>query len=596
MLPAHGPLQGGSRARLVELAGIALAAAVVSFAGIGSHSLWTPDEPRDADVGKTMLVSGDLVEPRYGGRPFLEKPPLTWWMQAAAYRAFGVSDTVARVPSALCAGLTLLATYAFARRLGGRRAGWLAAAALASTAEFTEDMRRAIVDPPMVLMVTLVHFGFAVLITAGDAGTWSAAEQRAARLAIVLAVPLAFLAKGMAGLGLALEPPVVYLLATARRSGGSDHLRGADRRSWPATVRLLAPLALLGVPLFAAMTIPWAVALVREGGWAALRECLVNNTVGRLLPTEAGRVYAHRLPVWYYLPNGAAALLPWSLALPAMLRGGRKDPDRAGGWPGPGEAAGRLLTAWFFLGVALLSLAASKRTVYLVPLLPALAVPLGLWLSRLGRTDRSRWDRPTGLLLLALAAVLPAGLWVGAWEAARGVFHGFPVAPLRASLAANSLAVAGAAAAASSALLLARLVRHLRAGTTPSGPWLVLPFLAIGLIYQTAVKAAIDPLKNLHDLTAAVARIDPGPGPVAVYRPYETMVGIIDFDLGRKVEAIGSPEALASLFATRPQARVVLSLADLRELPESRRQCLRLLYDETATKASPFAIAVSRRE
>src|SRR5579863_275881 len=54
----------------------------------------------------------------------------------------------------------------------------------------------------------------------------------------------------------------------------------------------------------------------------ALRECLIGNTVDRLLATEAGRALSHRQTFWYYLPAGAAAYLPWTLVLPAMLRGG----------------------------------------------------------------------------------------------------------------------------------------------------------------------------------------------------------------------------------------------------------------------------------
>jgi len=579
-------------ARLAELAGVALAAAAVSFAGIGSHSLWTPDEPRDAAIGKAMWASGDLAMPRLDGRPFLEKPPLAWWAQAAAYRAFGVSDTVARVPSALCATLTLLVTYALGRRLGGRRAGWLAAGALASTAEFSEDMGRAIVDPPLVLMVTLAYAGFVVLVTApGDAGAagggggGASMERRGAELLIALAVPLAFLAKGVVGIGLALGPPVLYLLATAGRSGP---------RQGPGTVRLLAPLALLGVPLFAVLVLPWTVALVREAGWAALRECLVGNTVGRLLATEAGRAFGHRQPFWYYLPAGAAALLPWSLALPAGLRAAGGDDGNAGSAAARREGAEdgrRLLIASCFIGVALLSLAASKRSLYLVPLLPALAVPIGLWLDRLDRAEGSRWDRATALLLLVLAAIVPAALWIGAWQAVRGAFSSFPAAPLRAELTESRLAIAGAVAAAGAALLLVRCARHLRDGTTPTGPWLALPFLAIALVYQTAIKAAVDPLKNLHDMTAAIARLDPGAGPVAAYRPSETTLGIIGFDLGRPIQILSGPAEVDTFLATRPDGRLVLSLGAFRQLPPPLRARLRLLYDETGAKASPFAIA-----
>jgi 4-amino-4-deoxy-L-arabinose transferase-like glycosyltransferase len=629
VLTGEAPLGGDGTARpwrpegLPALAAAVLAAAAVSFAGIGSHSLWTPDEPRDAAVGKAMWASGDLVMPRLDGRPFLEKPPLAWWAQAAAFQALGVSDAAARVPSALFGTLTLLVAWGLGRRLGGTRAGWLAAGALASTAQYSEDMRRAIVDPPLVLAVTLAYAGFVLLVAprqaganpagAATGGTFGApfdpspsaaacgprrAAERPARferwgayLLIACAVPVAFLAKGVVGIGLALGAPVIYVLAAAAAAARAEGRRGlaAGRQSLAGAVRLLAPLAVLGVPLFVAVVLPWALALLREAGWPALRETLVGNTVGRLLATEAGRAYGHRQPFWYYLPAGAAALLPWTLALPALLRGGgaaSRAPAR-----GSAEDGRRLLIASFFIGVALLSLAASKRSLYLVPLLPALAVPLGLWLDGLGRAESSRWDRPAALLLLALAALLPAALWLGGLAATRGAFHSFPVAPLRAALSSRHLAAGGALAAAAAALLLVRLARHLRAGTAPSGPWLVVPYLALALLYQTAIKAAVDPLKNPHDLTAAVARLDLGPGPVAAYRPSETTLGIVEFDLGRRVLALTTPGEVAAYFADRPAGRLVLSLDALRHLPPELRASLRLLYDESLAKASPFGIA-----
>jgi 4-amino-4-deoxy-L-arabinose transferase-like glycosyltransferase len=609
-------LTGGQAARsggggAARLAGVALAAAVVSFAGIASHSLWTPDEPRDAAVGKAMWAGGDLVVPRLNGRPFLEKPPLAWWAQAAAFQALGASDAVARVPSALFATLTLILTYAVGRRLGGERAGWLAAGALACTAEFGEDMGRAIVDPPLVLMVALAYAGFVVLVTGRGA-----AERRGACLLICLAVPLAFLAKGVVGVGLALGPPLVYLLASAARAAKARDGSGSglhERLGWAGTTRLLAPLALVGVPLFVAIVLPWAVALLHRAGWEALRECLVGNTVGRLVSTAAGQAYGHRQPFWYYLPAGAAALLPWTLALPAVLRAGGAATGNAGDETGnagdhppdafhrragsdeqlrdlAGAGGRRLLLACFWIGLALLSLAATKRALYLVPLLPALAVPVGLWLDRLGRVERSRRDRPAALLLLALAGCLPPALWTIALAASRGTFRSFPAAPLHAALGPGRLAAAGLAAAAGAALLLFRLARHLRTGSAPTGPWLVVPFLALALAYQTAVKTAVEPLKNLHDLTRAVARLDPGAGPVAAYRPSETTMGIIDFDLDRLVQPLAAPADLIGFVAVRPGARVVISVDTLNHLPAPIRAHLRALYDETGAKASPFAI------
>src|ERR1700730_15714726 len=141
-----------------------------------------------------MLVSGDLVVPRLNGRPFLEKPPLYWWVQVAVFRLFGVSDAAARVPSALFATLTLLVTFALGRRLGGARLGLLAAGLLATTAEFNEDMGEVGVDPALVFFVAVCHYGFAVF-----AAPRSRRESWLAMLLIAAALPGAFLAKGVVG-------------------------------------------------------------------------------------------------------------------------------------------------------------------------------------------------------------------------------------------------------------------------------------------------------------------------------------------------------------------------------------------------------------
>jgi len=566
----------------------ALLAAAVSFAPIASHSLWTPDEPTGAAVGRTMLASGDWILPRLGGQPFLEKPPLYWWVQAAGYRLLGASDWTARLPSALFAVGGLLAAYGLGRRLGGPAVGLAAAGVLATTAEWSEDMGRSVVDPALVCFVALAHLGFA-----GLAAPESPADRRRSTLLIALAVPLAFLAKGVVGIALAAGPPVLYLLLAERRPGLRQRLR-----------RLL-PLVALGLPLFVLLVAPWAVALLHAGGWPALRETLVGNTVGRLLATEAGRAYGHRRPLLYYLENAPAALFPWIFALPAVLAAGvlRRGVGRGRGDDPPDEGdrtatVRRLLFTTFVAGVVLLSAAASKRSLYLVPLLPALAACTGWWLVGLGklRGAPSRWDRPTRLVLLALGALLPLVL-VGAAAWAR--FAPPPalagLIPLRDALAPSRLAAAGALALLTSGVFAARWIRDLRSGTSPGAAWLIAPYLLAFLALQTVGKAAVDPVKNLHDLTAAVGRLAPGPGPVPLYVPPEvptdSIFGILDFDLGRPPLRLATPGELAAFYAGHPGGRVAMSLESARRLPPALRDGLVHLYDETGRRASPWMVA-----
>ncbi len=543
------------------------------FAGIGSHHIWSPDEPTGAAVGREMLASGDFVVPRLNGLPFLEKPPLYWWVEAAALRRWGVSAPVARLPSALFSALTLLVTFELGRRLKGPRSGLLAVAVLGSTLLFVAEAQRVVVDPALAFFVALSHLGFVRL-----AGPRDAAERRRALWLIALAVPLAFLSKGVVALVLAAAPPTLWLAATRRRGALRD----------------LATLALLGIPVFALIVVPWAVALFRAGGWPAVQECLLNNTLQRFAFHARGTLYGHTRPVTYYLMTGPAVLLPWSLAIPAMLKAGlfRSAPDR------PGGEARALLFGTFAIGVALLSAAASKRELYLLPLLPAFCACVAWWLD--GVAERSaparRWDRTTLTSLLALASALPLVLWIVAlgvrWMPAR---HGLSL--LQAALTPGLLAGFGLIAAAAGGLLLARLLRYGRDGQDArlSPLWVATPFLLLFLSLETGVQALVDPVKSMSDMTAAVARLLPGNDPVPAYvSPQdspESVYGIISFDLGRRTLLLRTPDELRALVERRPGARVVLRADEAFSLPTDLTRRLVVLYDERGLKASPFVIA-----
>src|SRR5215470_8299257 len=84
LLPAMRDIEGALRR---PLGAVLLLSILVCCAGTFSHSLWSPDEPTGAAVGRAMADSGDLIVPRLNGEPFLEKPPLYWWVQVAAFRA-----------------------------------------------------------------------------------------------------------------------------------------------------------------------------------------------------------------------------------------------------------------------------------------------------------------------------------------------------------------------------------------------------------------------------------------------------------------------------------------------------------------------------
>src|SRR5256886_9714904 len=71
---------------------LAVAAALATAAlavGIGRTDLWPPDETRVAEISREMRAERSWLVPRLNGTPFLEEPPLFYWLQAGAYRLGG---------------------------------------------------------------------------------------------------------------------------------------------------------------------------------------------------------------------------------------------------------------------------------------------------------------------------------------------------------------------------------------------------------------------------------------------------------------------------------------------------------------------------
>ncbi|HET9330653.1 MAG TPA: glycosyltransferase family 39 protein, partial [Steroidobacteraceae bacterium] len=98
------------------------------------RALWTPDEPREADIAWRMSVQSQHALPELAGTPFLEKPPLTYWMSGAAVALLGDSPAAARAPNLLYALIAALAIGALAFAMQAQVDAALVAALLGSSA------------------------------------------------------------------------------------------------------------------------------------------------------------------------------------------------------------------------------------------------------------------------------------------------------------------------------------------------------------------------------------------------------------------------------------------------------------------------------
>ena len=398
-----------------------------ALAALHSRSLFSPDETSYAQVAREMLETRDLVVPTIDGTPWLEKPPLVYWLLAGVFAIFGWGFPAAVVLNALLTAVTALVIAAHVRRTFTSRAALLAAVAYLTMFLPLAAARSALTDPALTLCTTSA---IALFLLEG----WPAAIGAGALLG------LGVLAKGPVAPLVVL--PAMVAVSLARRRGVQ----------W----------ARLGSALLAAIVIalPWHLALVSRGLWHEFSAVFLGHQV----LSRAVDVWGLRMPWWSYLPALWLAAFPWGTHVVLAVRNEWKalvrDRFRDAAPVAEGAAVVGPLIAF--------SLASNKLPHYLLPLIPWLAVLLGRAADDLlGQPRHPRFARATAWAAAFVGAGALAVLaWkLSQWQAARFVPAGTPLVLACAALAFGIIGLVEARGAHRAAWLgLVAVALALRAG------------------------------------------------------------------------------------------------------------------------------------
>jgi 4-amino-4-deoxy-L-arabinose transferase-like glycosyltransferase len=362
-----------------------LVALLALFVGVDNmqRPLAHPDEGRYSEISREMAASGDWVTPRLNGIKYFEKPPLQYWASAAAFSLLGEGEFSARIYTALCGLIALLAVGYTARRLAGGDAALLAVGVLLSSPYFLGLGGVVTLDMGLTAWTTVAVCAF-LLAASGRED-----ERRRWMLLAWAGMALAVLSKGL--IGIVFPAAAIFLHCLVNRD-------------W----RLLAKLEWLrGAALFLLIAAPWFV-LVSMANPEFPQFFFVHEHFERFL-TKAHR---REEPWWYFWPILFAGFLPWMLTLaPAAIDGWRRDAG-AGAFPWR-----RFALLWSGFILAFFSASGSKLPAYILPVFPVLALVLGDWLAR---TPPARlWKFVAILAPLVLAGL--AAAW-GAPERARSAW------------------------------------------------------------------------------------------------------------------------------------------------------------------------------
>ena len=351
---------------------------------LGRRDLWNPDEARYAEVAREMRATGEYLLPHLNGQLYTQKPPLLFWSMALASVPFGrVTETAARLPSALAAIAALLLTFRIAERLVSRRAAWIAALAFGTSGTILWQGRFGQID---MLLGALVALAVWFWVRA-----WTE-ERPSLMLGFFASAGLATIAKGPVGLLPPLFGILLFLIATKR-------------------ARQIPKLRIgRGLALYAAVVLAWLLPAALRGGTSYLQQIAFKQTV-----TRYAEPWHHFQPPWYYLTTIPADFFPWTFLLPtALVLGWRRLAGR--------ERDGFLFgLSWVVATLVFFSVSPAKRSVYMLTMYPGLALVLGAALDRLaaGKPEAAEPARAekaltVPFLLLALFSLaLPLALWIG---------------------------------------------------------------------------------------------------------------------------------------------------------------------------------------
>jgi 4-amino-4-deoxy-L-arabinose transferase-like glycosyltransferase len=376
-------LRARSPLRFLTMAPLIFAVYLLFFHRLTDRDLWSSHEARAAMDAQTVLDDGVWGLPRlYDGRLELQKPPLYYWLVALlAWLRGGVVDAWAvRLPAAGAATLCVL-LLGIGLGVGSKRsaAGLMAATVLATALHFTWLARIGRIDMPLTLSVTLALGG---LYLARGRSLW-------------MRWPLLVLAYLAVAAGVMLKGPIGIVLPAAALGSHLVGELGLPRPGrWRTWIAALTELGVWwGVPLVAALTLPWFVWANCATGGEFFRVFLWHHNIER----GFGGGNLRTNPWWFYLPQFAGDFLPWSLLFPlAVWWSYRRGLCRT-------DAEARFGLIWFISLFLVLSCSRFKRADYLLPAYPGAAVFLGCigqhWLREL--TPQRRRCTIAGLISLA---------------------------------------------------------------------------------------------------------------------------------------------------------------------------------------------------
>ena len=273
---------------------VLLLALTITLLGIDSYGLYEPHEGHFAMVGQEMIWRNDWITPYLNGSPYLNKPPLLYWLIATSTYFLGSTEFSARLPIALTGWLGIVIAWKWTRELWGIEKSRVCALMLSVTLGWFIFTHQILID---VLLGTLLlcsnYFLWRLIYQPRSSFNW---------WGTYLSLGLCVLTKGLIGIVF----PLLSCLALI-----------VVRRDWKIVRRIKLYRGLL---LVMAVVLPWFLAVERANP-GFLHYFIVNEHLDRIIDRRFPPDYeVSKVSALGYLAITACWCFPWILFLPSVIK------------------------------------------------------------------------------------------------------------------------------------------------------------------------------------------------------------------------------------------------------------------------------------
>ncbi len=516
-------------------------AATLFLARLGARALWA-SEGRWAEVVREMQLSSNYFWPTINGALYYDKPLLSYWFIVAATRITGgLNEAATRLPSAVFGLAGVILIIVMARRLYDRTTAAWAGFILATSFSYVFFARHASADVETTTGV-LAALTLFVWHREHRDGWWI--------VGLWLIMAATALTKGLQGFALPLVVIGLYsLLAEGGQLGQLTHGSVSQKFGWlrgrcwwffnPKT-----PIALIVAG--ALYYLPFAISSHRGHSEAGLYLVFRENVVRFFEPFD------HRGPIYLYLYVIFGLMAPWSVFIPAALLEVHHKVRRAATSAIADPDVFALIYFWGTL--AFFTVSRSRRSYYLLPILPAAALVVARLLcgyaSELWAPARQLMKIGYGTLVAVtiiggIAFLLPPTMRAG-W------LRTLPPSPARLIFLAGWLIAIGTVVYALGCLSVRRI-------TISSG---VIAYLVLFFLFVLAMPQAEQYRYERSFARTVRSTIDGRPDQLALYRIWGP--GLVYYlSMPHRIPGFADPDGLADFAESKGGAWVVTREKDV---------------------------------